>query len=129
MGHTCRKSKLLSALIACVNTVSEPLELQVTESVLSEKQTPQVIVFSRKLSEKGERLERACVRPRQVRYQAALRPDSNCCTDSKLLPKTSPPMEGFALFRYWCKPCQNCATTNQFIRNGLALKAGRRNGW
>jgi len=32
--------------------------------------------FFEKSSEKEERLERAFVRPRQVRYQAALRPDS-----------------------------------------------------
>jgi hypothetical protein len=44
-------------------------------SCLSEKQTPQVIVFSEKLSERGERLERAVVHPRQARYQAALRRD------------------------------------------------------
>jgi hypothetical protein len=44
-------------------------------SVLSERQIPQVVVFSRKSFEKGERIRRAIVRPRQVRYQAALRPD------------------------------------------------------
>ncbi|MGE5110519.1 MAG: hypothetical protein ACM3JB_06670, partial [Acidobacteriaceae bacterium] len=42
---------------------------------MSERQTPQVVVFSGKLSEKVERLDRTFVRPRQVRYQAALRPD------------------------------------------------------
>src|SRR5207244_13583871 len=45
-------------------------------SVLSEKQTPQVIVFPRKLSEKVELLDRASVRPWQVRYQAAVHPAS-----------------------------------------------------
>ena len=30
-----------------------------------------------------ERLERGFVRPRRVRYQAALRPDKKCCIDSK----------------------------------------------
>ena len=35
-------------------------------SVLSERQSPQVIVFSEKLSEKGERLDRAFVRPGQA---------------------------------------------------------------
>jgi hypothetical protein len=42
---------------------------------LSEEQTPQVVVFSKKSSEKGEQKDRVFVRPRQVRYQAALRPD------------------------------------------------------
>ena len=42
---------------------------------MSEEQIPQVIVFSRKSSEKVEQKDRAFVRPRQVRYQAALRPD------------------------------------------------------
>ena len=59
----------------CVKTVSKPLRFEPLELCLSEEQTPQVIVFSRKLLEKGERLDRAFVRPRQVRYQAALRPD------------------------------------------------------
>jgi uncharacterized membrane protein len=40
-------------------------------SVLSEEQTPQVVVFSRKWSEKVEQKDRVLVRPRQVRYQAA----------------------------------------------------------
>ena len=69
------KKASASTLFRCVKTVSEPLGLGPMEICLSEKQTPQVIVFSRKLSEKGERLDRAFVRPRQVRYQAALRPD------------------------------------------------------
>jgi len=43
---------------------------------LSEKQMPQVVVFARSGRNQWEALERACVRPRQVRYQAALRPDS-----------------------------------------------------
>ena len=36
-------------------------------------------------------LERGGVRPRQVRYQAALRPDCKSFTDSKSLRRTSPP--------------------------------------
>jgi hypothetical protein len=40
--------------------------LRFGRSVLSERQIPQVIVFSRKSTEKGEREGRACVRPRQV---------------------------------------------------------------
>ena len=73
--RTCRKSSMFLVHIACVKTVSEPPRLGLMEICLSEKQTPQVIVFSRKRLEKVELLERACVRPRQVRYQAALRPD------------------------------------------------------
>ena len=68
-----------------------PSDWGLWRSVLSERQTPQVIVFSRKRSEKGERIDRAFVRPRQVRYQAALRPDMNSRTDSKAPPNPSPP--------------------------------------
>ena len=57
------------------NCVRTPSKEGSWRSVLSEEQIPQVVVFSRKSSEKGERKDRAFVRPRQVRYQAALRPD------------------------------------------------------
>jgi hypothetical protein len=69
----------------CQNCVRTPLIGAFWRSVLSERQIPQVIVFSRKSSEKGERIDRAFVRPRQVRYQAALRPDINRSIDSKPL--------------------------------------------
>ena len=59
----------------CVKTVSKPLRFGAMELCLSEKQMPQVIGLIRSCQNQGERLERACVRPRQVRYQAALRPD------------------------------------------------------
>jgi hypothetical protein len=42
---------------------------------LSEKQIPQVIGFIRSGLKQKELLERAVVRPMQVRYQAALCPD------------------------------------------------------
>jgi hypothetical protein len=37
-----------------------------------------------------ELLESSCVRPRQARYQAALRPDRNCTFHSKTLPNVTP---------------------------------------
>jgi hypothetical protein len=37
-----------------------------------------------------ELLESSRVRPRQARYQAALRPDMNCFIHSKALPKFTP---------------------------------------
>jgi len=37
-----------------------------------------------------ELLESSVVRPRQARYQAALRPDINCFTHSKALPDVIP---------------------------------------
>jgi hypothetical protein len=40
---------------------------------LSEKQIPQVVGFIRKWLKQRELLERAAMRPRQVRYQAALK--------------------------------------------------------
>jgi len=42
---------------------------------LSEKQIPQVVEKHENGEKPKEALERAGVRPRQVRYQAALRPD------------------------------------------------------
>ena len=44
---------------------------------MSERQTPQVVVFSGKLSVKGERLDRAFVRPRQACF--ALTDESMLC--------------------------------------------------
>ena len=62
--------------MSCTETVSKPLRFEPLEICLSEKQTPQVVVFIRRGQNWCEALEPACVRPRQVRYQAALRPDS-----------------------------------------------------
>jgi hypothetical protein len=66
---------------------------------LSEKQIPQIVENTKKRGELEEPLEPDGMRPRQVRYQAALRPDrysslnsktlSNHTSDSSLLqPKT-----------------------------------------
>jgi hypothetical protein len=62
---------MLLVQIRCAELCQNPTDWGPWRSVLSERQTPQVIVFSRKSLEKGERLDRAF-----VRYQAALRPDS-----------------------------------------------------
>jgi uncharacterized protein (DUF1778 family) len=43
--------------------------------LLSEKQIPQVVENLESGVKRKEALERAIMRPRQVRYQAALRPD------------------------------------------------------
>jgi uncharacterized protein (DUF1778 family) len=43
---------------------------------LSEKQIPQVVENLESGGKPKEALERAIMRPRQVRYQAALRPDN-----------------------------------------------------
>ena len=53
--------------------------------LLSEKQIPQVVENLENGDESKEALERAVMRPRQVRYQAALRPDIYCSFDSKPL--------------------------------------------
>jgi hypothetical protein len=50
----------------CAELCQNPTDWGPWRSVLSEKQTPQVVVFSRKSLEKGERLDRAFVRPRQM---------------------------------------------------------------
>jgi hypothetical protein len=44
---------------------------------LNEKQIPQVVVFVESGRNQREALERVNMRPRQVRYQAALRADSH----------------------------------------------------
>jgi hypothetical protein len=43
--RTCRKSSMFLVHIACAKTVSKPLPFDALEFCLSEKQTPQVIVF------------------------------------------------------------------------------------
>jgi hypothetical protein len=74
---------ILLVQVRCAELCQNPSDWGLGRSVLSERQIPQVVVFSRKSLEKGERLARAFVRPRQVRYQAALRPDIIGKIDSK----------------------------------------------
>jgi hypothetical protein len=56
-------------------TVTKPLALSRLGLLLSEKQIPQVVENLESGVKRKEALERAIMRPRQVRYQAALRPD------------------------------------------------------
>ena len=56
-------------------TVTKPSVLRLLGLLLSEKQIPQVVENLENGDESKEALERAVMRPRQVRYQAALRPD------------------------------------------------------
>ena len=58
----------------CRRTVAKPLLLTRLEIALSEKQIPQVVENNESRTDGMEPLERAFVRPRQVRYLAALRP-------------------------------------------------------
>ena len=58
-----------------VKTVSKLRALQLLGLALSEKQIPQIVENSKKCGELLEPLEGDGMRPRQVRYQAALRPD------------------------------------------------------
>jgi hypothetical protein len=60
-------------------TVVKPLALSRLGLPLSEKQIPQVIEKLESGVKPKELLERVVMRPRQVRYQAALRPDF-CCS-------------------------------------------------
>ena len=57
-------------------TVTKPLALSRLGLPLSEKQIPQVVENLENGDKPKEALEWAAMRPRQVRYQAALRPDS-----------------------------------------------------
>ena len=54
---------------------------------LSEKQIPQIVENTKECGELLEPLEGDGMRPRQVRYQAALRPDNYCSFDFKPLPQ------------------------------------------
>jgi hypothetical protein len=56
-------------------TVTKPLALSRLRLLLSEKQIPQVVEKLESGDKRKEALERTVMRPSQVRYQAALRPD------------------------------------------------------
>ena len=66
----------LTHVYRCTKTVPKHIELGVLGLVLSEKQIPQIVENNQSGTERMEPLEGTGVRPRQVRYQAALRPDS-----------------------------------------------------
>ena len=55
--------------------MTKPLALTRLGLPLSEKQIPQVVEILESGGKPKEALETAALRPRQVRYQAALRPD------------------------------------------------------
>ena len=59
----------------CTKTVPKHFELQALRIPLSEKQVPQIVGNVESTAEGMKPLETVEVRPRQVRYQAALRPD------------------------------------------------------
>jgi hypothetical protein len=65
-------------------TVTKPLPLSRLGLPLSEKQIPQVVENLESGGKPIEALERVAMRPRQVRYQAALRPDICFSLDSSL---------------------------------------------
>jgi hypothetical protein len=56
--------------------VTKPSALRRLELLLSEKQIPQVVENLESGGKPKEALETVALRPRQVRYQAALRPDN-----------------------------------------------------
>ena len=70
---------------------------------LSEKQVPQVDGNTEEARGLLEALESVGMRPRQARYQAALRPDSDCFIHSKALPNFTPsPSHRF--YPTWSEP-------------------------
>jgi len=68
-----------------VKTVTKPGPLSPLGLALSEKQIPQVVEKLESGNKRKEALERTVMRPRQVRYQAALRPDIRSSLDFKPL--------------------------------------------
>ena len=58
----------------CTRTVPKQIELEMLGLALSEKQIPQIVENNQSGTERMEPLEATEVRPRQVRYQAALKP-------------------------------------------------------
>jgi hypothetical protein len=78
-----REKELLWAREICphvdrAKTVSKLLALEPLGLASSEKQVPQIVENTKKCGELLEPLEPDGMRPRQVRYQAALRPDFLC---------------------------------------------------
>ena len=67
-----------------VKTVLKLVALKPLGLALSEKQVPQIVENTKKCGELKDPLEGVWMRPRQVRYQAALRPDN--VLDNVLLP-------------------------------------------
>jgi len=89
---------------------------------LSEKQIPQVVGFIRKRLKQRELLERAAMRPRQVRYQAALRPDMINTIDFKVVSNfISTPALDFSP-----RPCTNRALVCSLHHDRAHSITGRR---
>jgi hypothetical protein len=70
---------VLNPSMDCSKTVPKPNHLSSFGLALSEKQIPQIVENNESRTDRMERLEAAGVRPRQVRSQAALRPDWDDC--------------------------------------------------
>jgi hypothetical protein len=70
-----REFVLLNPSMDCSKTVPKPNHLSSFGLALSEKQIPQIVENNESRTDRMEPLEATGVRPRQVRYQAALRPD------------------------------------------------------
>ena len=77
-------------------TVTKPRLLIGLGLPLSEKQIPQVVENLKSGGKPKETLERTVMRPRQVRYQAALRPDISSFFDFKLLLIVQPSRNTFS---------------------------------
>ena len=73
----------------CTKTVPERNVFSFGDLLLSEKQIPQIVGNIEKGKQGMELLERSRVRPRQARYQAALRPDKKRAIHYKALPSSS----------------------------------------
>ena len=69
----------------CSKTVPKPKWFSSFGLSLSEEQIPQIVENNESGTDRKELLEATGVRPRQVRYQAALRPDMISTIDSKAL--------------------------------------------
>jgi len=70
-----REIVALNSSMDCSKTVPKPNQLSSFGFALSEKQIPQIVENNESGTDWMAPLEATGVRPRQVRYQAALRPD------------------------------------------------------
>ena len=89
----------------CTRTVPKHIELEVLGLALSEKQIPQIVEDDESGTERIEPLEGTGLRPRQMRYQAVLRPTRSTFSDRTSIPNpASKPVSGETVPKLYQNP-------------------------